>query len=84
MLYYAEFREFRAVFTNLGTSGRLGPTSLGSHYSGQRHDGQVTLVSGIQQWTVPYTGDYRIEAIGAAGGTTYTVIEDSTREEVLE
>ena len=65
MLYYA---EFRAVFTNLGASGRLGPTSLGSYYSGQDHDGQVTLVSGIQQWTVPETGDYRIEAIGAAGG----------------
>ena len=65
MLYYA---EFRAVFTNLGASGRLGPTSLGSYYSGRHHDGQVTLVSGIQQWTVPYTGDYRIEAIGAAGG----------------
>ena len=65
MLYYA---EFRAVFTNLGASGRLGPTSLGSYYSGQVHDGQVTLVSGIQQWTVPKTGDYRIEAIGAAGG----------------
>ena len=65
LLYYA---EFRAVFTNLGASGRLGPTSLGSYYSGQDHDGQVTLVSGIQQWTVPYTGDYRIETIGAAGG----------------
>ena len=26
------------------------------------------MVSGIQQWTVPHTGDYRIEAIGAAGG----------------
>ena len=65
MLYYA---EFRAVFTNLGASGRLGPTSLGSYYSGRHHDGQVTLASGIQQWTVPYTGDYRIEAIGAAGG----------------
>jgi len=26
------------------------------------------VVSGIQQWTVPYTGDYRIQAIGAAGG----------------
>ena len=26
------------------------------------------MVSGIQQWTIPYTGDYRIEAIGAAGG----------------
>ena len=65
MLYYA---GFRAVFTNLGASGRLGPTSLGSYYSGQDHDGQVTLVSGIQQWTVPHTGDYQIEAIGAAGG----------------
>ena len=26
------------------------------------------MASGIQQWTLPYTGDYRIEAIGAAGG----------------
>ena len=26
------------------------------------------MSSGIQQWTVPYTGDYRIQAIGAAGG----------------
>ena len=26
------------------------------------------MVSGIQQWTVQHTGDYRIEAIGAAGG----------------
>ena len=59
---------FRAVFTNLGASGRLGPTSLGSHYGGQNHDGQVTMASGIQQWTVPYTGDYRIVAVGAAGG----------------
>ena len=71
MLIYVIFRlpaSFRAVFTNLGKSGRYGPTSLGSYYSGQDHDGQVTLLSGIQQWTVPYTGDYRIEAIGAAGG----------------
>ena len=60
--------SFKAVFTNLGASGRLGPTSLGSYYSGQDHDRQVTLVSGIQQWTVPETGDYRIEPIGAAGG----------------
>ena len=59
---------FCALFTNLGATGRFGPTSLGSHYTGQDHDGQVTLSSGIQQWTVPYTGEYRIEAIGAAGG----------------
>ena len=60
--------DFTAVFTNLGASGRYGPTSLGSHYRGQDHDGQVTLSSGIQQWTVPYTGDFKVEAIGAAGG----------------
>ncbi|XP_022801226.1 uncharacterized protein LOC111338927 isoform X1 [Stylophora pistillata] len=66
-------KEFRAIFTSLGASGRFGPTSLGSHYTGQDHDGQVKLLSGIQQWTVPYTGDYRIDAIGAAGGyDTYT------------
>ena len=29
---------------------------------------KLHLSSGIQQWTVPYTGDYRIEAVGAAGG----------------
>ena len=62
------YTDVKAVFTNLGASGRYGPTTLGSHYTGQDHDGQVTLSSGIQQWTVPYTGDYRIEAIGAAGG----------------
>ena len=56
------------MFSNLNATGRYGPTSLGSYYTGQDHDGQVALSSGIQQWTVPYTGDYRIEAIGAAGG----------------
>ena len=67
------FLAVTAVFTNLGASGRYGPTTLGSHYTGQDHDGQVTLSGGIQQWTVPYTGDYRIEAVGAAGGyDTYT------------
>ena len=56
------------MFSNLNATGRYGPTSLGSYYAGHDHDGQVALSSGIQQWTVPYTGDYRIEAIGAAGG----------------
>ena len=59
---------YKAVFTNLGATGRMGRTSLTSHYRGQDQDGQVTVVNGIQHWTVPYTGDYKIEAIGAAGG----------------
>ena len=66
--FYIFLSAFKAVFSNLNATGRCGPTSLGSYYAGQDHDGQVALSSGIQQWTVPYTGDYRIEAIGAAGG----------------
>ncbi|XP_022807757.1 signal peptide, CUB and EGF-like domain-containing protein 2 [Stylophora pistillata] len=70
---------FKAVFTNLNASGRFGPTRLGSHYIGEDHDGQVTLSSGIQNWTVPHTGDYRIEAIGAAGG--YDLHANSTQHQ---
>ena len=59
---------FHAVFTNLGANGSHGPSASGSPYAGQDHYRQVTITNGIQQWTVPYTGYYRIEAIGAAGG----------------
>ena len=68
LLLLLAFSGFNATFTSLGASGKDGPTSLDSHYTGQDHDGQVTLSCGIQQWTVPYTGQYRIEAVGAAGG----------------
>ena len=68
LLLFLVYPGFDATFTSLGASGKDGPTSLGNHYTGQDHDGQVTLSSGIQQWTVPYTGGYRIEAVGAAGG----------------
>ena len=61
------YEGFTAVFTTLGKSGRKGPDSVGSHYTGQDHDGQVTVSKGIQLWTVPHTGEYRIEAIGASG-----------------
>ena len=68
MLFFA-YSGFDATFTSLGASGKSGPTSLGNHYTGQDHDRQVTVLSsGIQQWTVPYTGQYRMEALGAAGG----------------
>ena len=56
------------MFTNLGKIGPKGPNSIGSHYKDQDHEGQVKLFSGIQLWTVPRTGEYRIEAIGASGG----------------
>ena len=56
------------MFTTLGMIGRTGPVRIGNHDTGQDHDGQVILSSGIQQWTVPHTGEYRIEVIGASGG----------------
>ena len=56
------------MFTNLGKIGPKGPDAIGSHYKDQDHDGEVKLLSGIQLWTVPRTGEYRIEAIGASGG----------------
>ena len=65
---YVFYEGFTAVFTNLGKSGTKGPDSVGSHYTGQDHDGQVTVSNGIQLWTVPHTGEYRIETIGASGG----------------
>ena len=68
LLLFLAYPGFDATFTSLGASGKDGPTSLGSHYTGQDHEGQITLSGGIQEWTVPYTGRYRIEAVGAAGG----------------
>ncbi|XP_066020906.1 uncharacterized protein [Pocillopora verrucosa] len=68
LLFCVYCTGFTAVFTNLGKSGRKGSESIGSYYTGQDHDGQVAVSSGIQQWTVPHTGEYRIEAIGASGG----------------
>ena len=46
---------FKAIFINIHVIGRYGPTTLNSRYTGQDHDEQVTLSSGIQQRTVPYT-----------------------------
>ena len=58
-------------FSNAGATGRLGPTQtqVNSAYAGSNLAGNVTInAQGIQEWTVPLTGEYRIEAKGAKGG----------------
>ena len=68
---FLNYPGFNATFSNLGESGRNGPKSVSQLYEGQDHYDQVKIlkdVRGIQQWSVPYTGQYRIEAVGAAGG----------------
>jgi len=56
-------------FTTCGASGYQGPAQgdCDVDYAATTLDGDVTVTGGIQSWTVPVTGEYRITAIGAAG-----------------
>ncbi|MEN8858592.1 MAG: LamG-like jellyroll fold domain-containing protein, partial [Flavobacteriaceae bacterium] len=59
------------TFTNAGATGRLGPTQsqINTAYQGTNLEGEVTIsTQGIQEWTVPNSGKYKIEAYGASGG----------------
>ncbi|MEC8043890.1 MAG: cadherin-like domain-containing protein, partial [Verrucomicrobiota bacterium] len=61
------------TFTNAGATGREGPTQadINSNYAGTNLDGGVTInTRGIQEWIVPFTGNYQIEAYGAEGGAS--------------
>jgi hypothetical protein len=69
------------TFTNAGATGRLGPTQaqINTSYAGTSLEGEVTINSthqGIQEWTVPAAGTYRIEAWGAKGGNGFQAQED--------
>jgi hypothetical protein len=57
-------------FSNCTAAGRLGPTQgqCDSAYRGTNLEGLVSLSSGVQSWTVPQDGTYRIEAWGSGGG----------------
>jgi hypothetical protein len=61
--------EFSVQFTNCGNTGSYGPSQsqVNTAYSGTELEGQVTVSSGIQYWTVPYTTNYTIEVWGASG-----------------
>ena len=59
-------------FTNAGVTGRTGPTQaqVNTAYAGGSLASKVTInTQGIQEWTVPATGTYSIEAFGAQGGS---------------
>ena len=73
-----------ATFTPGGQTGRTGPT-LAQAISGltgtgvdawKNNTAYFNTTNGIQLWTVPITGTYRIEAFGAQGGqnNNYTTI----------
>lgn len=62
------------TFTTAGATGRSGPTQLqlNTTYGSTNLNSLVTTTNGIQSWTVPYSGVYRVEAYGARGGNGST------------
>ncbi|PKN19219.1 MAG: hypothetical protein CVU65_18000 [Deltaproteobacteria bacterium HGW-Deltaproteobacteria-22] len=58
------------TFTNCAQTGNTGPSQAqcDTAYAATALNGNVTITSGIQYWTVPDTGDYTIEVWGAQGG----------------
>jgi hypothetical protein len=58
-------------FSTAGATGNTGPTQaqLNTAYAATNLNGNVISNAGIQSWTVPSTGPYRIEAFGAQGGS---------------
>ncbi len=80
---FGQLYEFDThTFTNAGAEGQFGPTlaECVSEYTGAGEAWASNPLflnmtdQGIQQWTVPATGDYTIEVGGAQGGNhLYTV-----------
>jgi hypothetical protein len=58
------------TFTPAGATGSVGPTQsqVNTAYGSTNLNGSVTVTGGIQNFTVPVTGPYRITAIGSQGG----------------
>ncbi len=58
------------TFSNAGASGNLGPTQsqINTAYLNTTLNGAVISNNGIQTWTVPATGPYKIKVSGAQGG----------------
>lgn len=64
------YAQVTYTFTNCSATGSVGPTQgmVNMAYSGTDLSGSVTVLGqGIQQWVVPTTGNYGIEAVGAQG-----------------
>jgi VCBS repeat-containing protein len=61
------------TFTNAGATGREGPTQndINASYLGTNLEGKVTInARGIQEWSVPDAGPYKIAVFGASGGSS--------------
>jgi hypothetical protein len=66
----AAISQLDYTFTNCGATGQFGPSGADAtaEYAGTSLEGDVSVVDGIQYWTVPATSVYGIEVYGAQGG----------------
>ena len=56
-LHIQIIRDLEFNFTTLGAKGRYGPSSL-EGYKNTSLEGKITLLNGIQEWKVPFNGNY--------------------------
>ena len=71
------------TFTTCTATGRQGPTQgqVNTAYTSTTLQGNVTInTQGIQEWTVPATGTYKIEAWGATAGNARPNIDGLGRK----
>ena len=70
------------TFTNASAIGNTGPTTpqITAAYLSTNLNGSVTVTSGIQQFTVPVSGLYKIEAWGATAGSARAGIDGQGRK----
>lgn len=69
----AAFAATAYSFTNAAATGSAGPTQaqITTAYTGTTLAGGVTIsTQGVQQWTVPSTGSYSFEVVGAHGAAS--------------
>lgn len=68
-----DYAQTSYTFTTGGNTGTTGPSqaTMDAAYNATNLQGNVTVIDGIQYWTVPSTGLYSIEAFGAQGYGTF-------------
>lgn len=68
-----EMQFSTATFTTANWTGPTGPSQnqINAEYKGTILEDKVTSLNGVQLWSVPQTGTYRIEAYGAEGGAGF-------------
>src|SRR5687768_1210416 len=70
LFYYNTYGQQSYTFTNAGSTGSVGPTQaqVNNSYTNTNLSGSVTVSpQGIQNFTIPVTGAYRVEALGGQG-----------------